>query len=70
MSQQATSTNPSNLGNITTYTVGTRINPFMNNRAGFAYHAEYNWFHQDGTSPVTMTNLTSSELLLGFDFDF
>jgi hypothetical protein len=60
----------SNYGNITTYTVGTRINPFMNPRAGFAYHAEYNWFHQDGTAPVTGTNLTSSELLFGFDFDF
>jgi hypothetical protein len=60
----------SNLGNITTYTVGYRYNPFMTSRAGFAWHTEYNWFHQDGTSPVTATNLTSSELLLGFDFDF
>jgi hypothetical protein len=70
MSQQSTPGTPSDLGNVTTYTLGTRINPFMNNRAGFAYHAEYNWFHQDGTSPVTGSNLTSSELLFGFDFDF
>jgi hypothetical protein len=75
MSQQANgpqSANPSasNLGNITTYTAGFRYNPFMTSRAGFAYHAEYNWWHQDGTSPVTGTNLTSSEVLLGFDFDF
>jgi hypothetical protein len=70
MSQQSTPGTPSNLGNITTYTVGYRYNPFMTSRAGFAYHAEYNWFHQDGTSPVTATNLTSSEVLLGFDFDF
>jgi hypothetical protein len=70
MSQQSTPTNPSNLGNITTYTVGYRYNPFMTSRAGFAWHTEYNWFHQDGTSPVTATNLTSSELLLGFDFAF
>jgi hypothetical protein len=70
MSQQSTPGTPSDLGNITTYTVGTRINPFMNNRAGFAYHAEYNWFHQTGTGAAPAANLTSSELLVGFDFDF
>jgi hypothetical protein len=70
MSQQSTPTNPSNLGNISTYTIGYRYNPFMTSRAGFAYHGEYNWWHQDGTSPVTGTNLTSSELLFGIDFDF
>jgi len=61
---------PSNLGNITTYTLGYRYNPFMTSRAGLAYHVEYNWLRQDGTSPVTHTNLTSNELLTGFDFDF
>lgn len=70
MSQQSTPGTASDLGNITTYTVGTRINPFMNNRAGFAYHAEYNWFHQDGTGTAPATNLTTSELLFGIDFDF
>jgi hypothetical protein len=60
----------SNLGNITTYTVGYRYNPIMTSRAGLAYHGEYNWFHSDGTSPVSATNLTSSELLFGLDFDF
>jgi len=70
MSQQSTPGTPSNLGNITSYTVGYRYNPFMTSRAGLAWHTEYNWFHQDGTSPVSNTNLTSSELLMGFDFDF
>ena len=70
MSQQSTPTNASNLGNVSTYTAGFRYNPFMTSRAGMAYHAEYNWWHQDGTSPVSFTNLTSSELLLGIDFDF
>ena len=70
MSQQSTPTNPSNLGNITSYTVGYRYNPFMTSRAGLAYHGEYNWWHQDGTSPVSATNLTSGELLFGIDFDF
>jgi hypothetical protein len=69
MSQQATLTNASNLGNLTTYTVGYRYNPFMTSRAGFAWHNEYAWMHQDGTSPLG-NNINTSELLLGFDFDF
>jgi hypothetical protein len=74
MSQQANgsqSAAPSaaNFGNISTYTIGYRYNPFMTTRAGFAWHNEYNWLHQDGTSP-TGTNINTSELLLGFDFDF
>jgi hypothetical protein len=78
MSQQANgpdSLNPSasNFGNISTYTIGYRYNPFMTSRAGFAWHNEYNWLHQDGTGPslgLTSTNINTSELLLGFDFDF
>jgi hypothetical protein len=75
MSQQATQSTPSNpvrsdLGNVTTYTVGYRYNPFMTSRAGFAWHNEFNIFHQDGTSPLSGTNINTSELLMGFDFDF
>jgi hypothetical protein len=73
MSQQASPLNASNLGNITTYTVGARFNPFMTSRAGWAYHAEYNWFHRDGVGPtigIPSANLNVSELLFGFDFDF
>jgi hypothetical protein len=73
MSQQATPGTPSNLGNITNYTIGYRYNPFMTSRAGFAWHNEYNLLHQDGTGPsfgLTGTNVNTSELLLGFDFDF
>jgi len=74
MSQQANGSgsatpSPSNLGNISTYTVGFRYNPFMTSRAGFAWHNEYNWWHQDGTAPDG-SNLNVSELLTGFDFDF
>jgi len=66
---------PSNLGNISTYTIGYRYNPFMTSRAGFAWHNEYNWLHQDGTGPANLstgaiTNINTSELLIGFDFDF
>jgi hypothetical protein len=63
----------SNLGNISTYTVGFRYNPFMTSRAGFAWHNEYNWLHQDGTGPMiglNTSNVNMSELLTGFDFDF
>jgi len=78
MSRQANgrnSANPSasNLGNISTYTVGFRYNPFMTSRAGFAWHNEYNWLHQDGTGPLAglnTTNVNTSEVLMGFDFDF
>jgi hypothetical protein len=73
MSQQSTPGIAQNLGNITTYTIGYRYNPFMTSRAGFAWHNEYNWLHQDGTGPslgVNSANINTSELLLGFDFDF
>lgn len=70
MSQQSTPGTRSDLGNITTYTVGYRYNPFMTSRAGFAWHNEFNLFHQDGTSAVSNTNINTSELLTGFDFDF
>jgi hypothetical protein len=63
----------SNFGNISTYTIGYRYNPFMTSRAGFAWHNEYNWLHQDGTGPLVglpSNNINTSELLIGFDFDF
>jgi len=66
---------PSNLGNISTYTIGFRYNPFMTSRAGLAWHNEYNWLHQDGTGPANLTtgaltNINTSEILMGLDFDF
>ena len=73
MSRQATPGTASNFGNISTYTVGFRYNPFMTARAGFAWHNEYNWLHQDGTGPtigLNTTNVNTSEVLTGFDFDF
>jgi hypothetical protein len=70
MSQQALPGTPSNLGDIDTYLIGYRYNPFMTSRAGFAIHNEYSWIRQRGTSPVTSTDLSTNSLLLGFDFDF
>jgi hypothetical protein len=63
----------SNLGNISTYTIGFRYNPFMTSRAGLAWHNEYNWLHQDGTGPVIglpYANINTGEVLMGLDFDF
>jgi hypothetical protein len=70
MSQQVFSTNPSNLGNTDVLTFGLRYYPFISSRAGFAYHGEYAIIRQRGASPVTNTDLVSSSLLFGFDFDF
>ncbi|HEY3974099.1 MAG TPA: hypothetical protein VGM18_13915 [Candidatus Sulfotelmatobacter sp.] len=65
---------PSNFGNLSTYTVGFRYNPFMTSRAGFAWHNEWNWLHQEGTGFLVGapagTNINTTELLTGFDFDF
>ncbi len=38
----------------------------MTSRAGFAWHNEYNWLHQDGTGPQPGENINTSEVLLGF----
>src|SRR6202166_851874 len=70
MSQQSTPGTRADLGNVTTYTVGYRYNPFMTSRAGFAWHNEFNIFHQTGTAPLSGTNINTSEVLAGFDFDF
>lgn len=69
MSQQAIVGTPSNVGNIDNYVFGYRYMPFMNARAGFAWHNEYSWIRQRGGAPDG-TDLTSSSVLLGFDFDF
>src|SRR5579859_2560252 len=57
-------------GNIDAVTFGFRYYPFISTRAGFAYHSEYSWVRQRGTSPVTGQDLTGSSLMFGFDFDF
>jgi hypothetical protein len=70
MSQQAFNTNPGNLGNLNTLTFAARYYPFISSRAGFAFHGEYSINWQQGASPVTFRELTSSSLLFGFDFAF
>jgi len=60
----------SDFGNEEVYTFGWRYYPFISSRAGFAFHNEYAFSHQLGTSPVTGENLDFSSLLVGFDFAF
>jgi hypothetical protein len=70
MSQQALPGVAGNTSNSNTYTFGYRWYPFMFSRAGFAFHNEYSFTQQQGLAPLTATQLNSSSLLLGFDFDF
>ncbi len=73
MSQQANSANAGNLGNVDALTFGFRYYPFINSRAGLAFHNEYSIVWQKGilVNPITSnTNLTSSSLMFGFDFAF
>ena len=65
---------PSDFGNLSTYTLAFRYNPFMTNRAGFAFHTEWNWLHSVGSgylvgAPVG-SSINTTELLTGWDFDF
>jgi hypothetical protein len=57
-------------GNKDVYTFGARYYPFISSRAGFAFHGEYAFSSQSGTSPVTGQNLDFNSLLAGFDFAF
>jgi hypothetical protein len=70
MSRQVFATNPSNFGNEDVLTVGYRYYPFISSRAGFAFHNEYAIMRQRGAAPVTGLDLTTSSLLIGFDFAF
>ena len=60
----------SSFGNEDVVTFGGRYYPFISSRAGFAFHGEYAFSHQTGTSPTTGQNLGFSSLLFGFDFAF
>jgi hypothetical protein len=64
---------PPNLGNITTYPVGFRYTRFLTSRAGFAWHNESQRLHQPRTGPsigLNTENVSTSELLMGFESDF
>ena len=53
------------------YTFGCRYYPFISSRAGFAFHNEYAFSHQvEELRQLPARTLTSSSLLVGFDFAF
>jgi len=70
MSQQALASNPKTLGNIDAGTVGYRWYPFMNSRAGLAWHQEYSWVRSRDISPLTGRDAVGSSVFMGFDFAF
>jgi hypothetical protein len=70
MSQQVFATNPGNFGNVDVVTVGYRYYPFISSRAGFAFHNEYSILRQRGAAPISGRDLTTSSLLIGFDFAY
>jgi hypothetical protein len=70
MSRQVFATNPANFGNEDVLTFGWRYYPFISSRAGFAFHNEFAILRQRGASPVNGLDLTTSSLLVGFDFAF
>jgi hypothetical protein len=70
MSRQVFASNPSNFGNEDVLTFGWRYYPFISSRAGFAFHNEYAVLRQRGASPISAKDLTTSSLLVGFDFAF
>src|SRR3984957_2727979 len=82
MTQQALPIDPTNIylpgvsvpsskfGNLDLLAFGFRYYPFISSRAGFAYHAEYSILRQRDQAPITGRDLTTSSVLLGFDFAF
>jgi len=70
MSRQVFATNPSNFGDEDVLTFGYRYYPFISSRAGFAFHNEYAIMTQRGAAPISGLDLTTSSLLIGFDFAF
>jgi hypothetical protein len=69
MSRQAFASTVGNLGDIDSLTFGYRYYPFIGTRAGFAFHNEYAIVRQRGVSQTGL-DVTTSSLLLGFDFAF
>ena len=59
-----------NFGNTTAEVAGFRWYPIMSSRAGLAVHVEYAHSRTVGAAPVSGRDLTSSSVMLGFDFAY
>ena len=69
MSRQPVSGLPGDLGNVDVFTAGYRYYPFINSRAGFAWHLEFSTLHSVKTAD-SGADQRSNSLFTGFDFAF
>ena len=69
MSRQPLSELPSDFGNVDVFTAGYRYYPFINSRAGFAWHIEFSTLKSAKTSD-SGADQRSSSFFTGFDFAF
>jgi len=69
MSQQAFAEYPSDLGNVDVFTIGCRFYPFINSRAGLAWHTEFSSARSRLTSDTGQDQRNNS-LFTGLDFAF
>jgi len=69
VSRQAFASDARNLGDLDTYSFGSRYYPIMYSRAGLALHAEYAITKSQATGPLG-EDVWASSLFIGFDFDF
>lgn len=69
MSRQPLSDLPSDYGNIDVFTAGYRFYPFINSRAGFAWHIEFSTLKAVKTAD-SGADQRSNSFFTGFDFAF
>ncbi len=69
MSRQPLSDLPSDFGNVDVFTAGYRYYPFINSRAGFAWHLEFSTLRQTKTADSGADQRFNS-FFTGFDFAF
>jgi hypothetical protein len=69
MSSQPLSDLPSDLGNVDVFTAAYRFYPFINSRAGFAWHIEFSTLKSTKTSD-SGADQRSNSFFTGFDFAF
>ncbi len=69
MSRQPINTLPSDYGNVDVFTAGYRYYPFINSRAGFAWHIEFSALKSTKTADSGADQYNRS-FFTGFDFAF
>ena len=68
-SRQPVTDVPSDFGNVDVFTVGYRYYPFINSRAGFAWHIEFSTLNSVKTAE-SGADQRSNSFFTGFDFAF